>query len=225
VNEMSKRILRWFGNRRNETVLQMTHRHLELTTEAVKQLYEMVRAVRKSPSEKKNFYDIISQHEMQADQIRRDMVTELSNRDLYPDERDDLMELVRAVDWVADWAREAGRILVIIPYHKLPPEFQGAVEDMCRENYSCVRVLAKCIFALSNDPRKTLDLADQVELLEEDLDDLYSIARNYFVDLDDIEITRGAMILVNELIDAIETVSDWCENTADIARAIAIRVL
>ncbi|MFC1802508.1 DUF47 domain-containing protein [Thermoproteota archaeon] len=221
---MSERILRWFGDKRNETVLEMTYRHLELTTEAVKQLYEMVRTA-SDDQEKKVFYEMISQHEMKADQIRREMVTELSKRELYPSERDDLMELVRAVDWVADWAREAARILVIIPFFKLPLAFKGSIEDMCRGNYSCVRVLAQCIHALSTDPKKSLELADQVELLEEDLDDLYGFARSLFVELGDVGMTRGAMILLNEFMEAIETVSDWCENTSDIARAIAIRAI
>ena len=221
---MSEKILRWFGDRRNETVLEMTYNHLELTTEAVKQLYEMVRTP-SNDQEKKEYYEIISQSEMKADQIRREMVTELSNRELFPSERDDLMELVRAVDWIADWSREAARILVIVPFLKLPPEFKSSIEDMCRENYSCIRVLSLCIHALSSDPPKALEYANQVELIEEDLDDLYGIARNHFVLLDNIDMTRGAMILLNEFMDAIETVSDWCENTADIARAIAIRAL
>ncbi len=221
---MSERILRWFGDRRTETVIEMTHRHLELTTEAVKQLYEMVRTA-SDDQEKKVFYEAISQHEMNADQIRREMVTELSKRELYPAERDDLMELVRAVDWIADWARDAARILVIIPFYKLTPEFKGTIEDMCRENYSIVRVLSKGIHALSTNPKKAMEYADQVELLEEDLDDLYGTARNHFVELGDIGMTRGALILLNEFMQAIETVSDWCENTADIARAIAIRVM
>jgi uncharacterized protein Yka (UPF0111/DUF47 family) len=135
------------------------------------------------------------------------------------------MELVRAVDWIADWSREAARILVIIPFFKLPSEFRNSIEDMCRENYSCVRVLTQCLHSLSSDPHKALEYADQVELLEEDLDDLYGRARNHFVELTDETMTRGAMILLNEFMDAIETISDWCENSADIARAIAIRVI
>jgi len=42
-------------------------------------------------------------------------------------------------------------------------------------------------------------------------------------EIDDLSTTRGASILLNEFMDAVETVADWCENTADIARAIAIR--
>ena len=222
---MSERLLRWFGDRRNETVLEMTHEHLELTTKAVRKLYEMVQDVADNPEKKKEYYETISMHEMDADRIRRAMVTELSNRELYASERDDLMELVRAVDWVADWAREASRILVVIPFEILPEDFRKAVENMCLENYSCVKVLGECIHELSNNPRKSLELADEVEMFEEDLDDLYAVARGHFVELDDVGMTRGAMILLNEFMDAVETVADWCENTADIARAIAIRVI
>ena len=220
---MSERILRWFGDRRNVTVLEMTHNHLDLTTQAVRELYEMVRVVGDAPESKKEFYERISEMEMKADQIRRDMVTELSQRDLYPTERDDLMELVRAVDWIADWASEAGRILVIIPFERLPEELRKSIEDMCRENYSCVRVLAECIRALSGNPKKALELADHVELLEEDVDDLYAESRRIMAEIEDLGMTRGASILLNEFMDAVEMVADWCENTVDIARAIAIR--
>jgi len=220
---MSKKILRWFGDRRNEKILEMTYKHLELTTQAVKELHEMVQKVGETPAVKKKLYEDISKLEMKADQIRRGMVTQLSERDVYPDERDDLMELVRAVDWIADWAREAGRILVIVPFEKMPEEFRKSVENMCRENYNCVKVLAKCIRELPNDPRKALELADQVELFEENLDDLYAVTRKHMVEIENVEISRGAMILVNAFIDAIETVADWCENTADVVRAIAVR--
>jgi predicted phosphate transport protein (TIGR00153 family) len=220
---LSERILRWFGDKRNVTILEMTHNHLDLTTRAVKELHEMVRVVGDAPESKKEFYERISQMEMKADQIRRDMVTELSQRDLYPSERDDLMELVRAVDWIADWAREAGRILVIVPFERLPEELRLSIEDMCRVNYSCVRVLAECIHALSGDPKRALELADQVELLEEDVDDLYAAARQIMAGIEDLGMTRGASILLNEFMDAVEMVADWCENTVDIARAIAIR--
>lgn len=222
---MSERILRWFGDKRNMTVLEMAHEHLDLTTLAVKELYEMVRVVSDEPGSKNAFYDRISGMEMKADQIRREMVTELSQRDVFPSERDDLMELVRAVDWVADWAREAGRILVIVPFERLPEELRQSIENMCRENYSCVKVLAKCIRALSGDPRKALELADQVEMLEEDVDELYAESRRIMAGIEDFGMTRGATILLNEFMDAVEMVADWCENTADIARAIAIRAL
>jgi predicted phosphate transport protein (TIGR00153 family) len=222
---MSERIMRWFGDRRNETILDMTFRHLELTTKTVYQLNEMVKAIGDDPEQKQDHFELISRYELEADQIRREMIMELSKREIYPNERDDLMELVRAVDWIADWAHEASRIIMAFPFEKLPEEFRQSIIDMCKENLACVRVLAQCIHELSGNPKKALELADQVELFEGDLDDLYGEARNHLAAMDDVDLTRGALILVNELITAIETVSDWCENSADVARAIAIRVL
>ena len=222
---MSERILRWFGDRRNETILDMTFKHLEFTTKTVYQLNEMIKAIETNPEQKKSNYELISKYELEADKIRRNMIMELSKREIYPTERDDLMELVRAVDWIADWAHESSRIIIAIPFEKLPEEFRQSIIDMCKENLACVRVLAKCIHELSGNPKKALELANQVELFEGDLDDLYGEARNHLAALENIDMTRGALILVNELITAIETVSDWCENSADLARAIAIRVL
>ena len=223
---MSKKWLeRWFGHRRNEKVLQMVNEHLELTQNAVKELYYMVLSACKTDSDKGPLYNRVSDLEMKADQLRRDMIVELTKRDVFPSEREDLMELVRAVDWIADWAKEAGRILVLVPFDTVPDEMKRAVEDMCRANIDCVNVLAKSIEALLNKPSEALELADNVELFEESIDDLYSIARGHLAKQDFPNFSMGSLILLNEFLDSIETVADWCENTADIVRAIAVRTI
>jgi predicted phosphate transport protein (TIGR00153 family) len=221
---MSERILRWFGDYRNDEVLNMVRDHLELTQNAVKELYNMVNCACDDPEGKLTLYDNISEVEMKADQLRRDMIFKLTERNIFPNERQDLMDLVRAVDWVADWSREAGRILVIIPFEKVPDEMKNTVQEMCKECVVGVTLLAECINELSQDRMKAIELADQVEMIEEDIDDIYSIARRYLVTLVYPDFSRGALILLGEFLDAVETVADWCENTVDIVRAIAVRV-
>jgi uncharacterized protein Yka (UPF0111/DUF47 family) len=66
-------------------------------------------------------------------------------------------------------------------------------------------------------------MADEVEMLEETIDDLYGELRNNLATEEFPEFSVGALIMMNEFFDAIETVADWCENTADIVRAIAVR--
>ena len=222
---MSKRLLRWFGDYRNETVLKMVNDHLEMTESAVRALYNMVCTACEGPKDKKNLYNIISEFEMKADQLRRDMIIKLTERSAYAEERQDLMDLVRAVDWVADWAREAGRILVIIPFDSAPEEMQQSAQNMCKACMDCVSLLADCIKVLQEEDRmKAIELADEVELLEEDIDELYSIARGHLANLKYPGFSTGDIILLNEFLDAIETVADWCENTVDIVRAIAVRI-
>jgi predicted phosphate transport protein (TIGR00153 family) len=214
----------WFAPKRGHKVLKMVEDHLELTQRAVNSLYEMVEAaVECDPAGCKRSYMSVSEMEMQADELRRSMVEELTEGEMFPEERDDLMELVRAVDWIADWSKEAGRILNTIPFDKAPDEMKAAAMNMVRANVDCVKVLTECIRALPRDSRKALTLANEVEMLEENIDDLYGEARKLFASLEFPEFTTGALILLNEFLDAIETVADWCENTADIVRAIAVR--
>lgn len=204
----------------------MVEKHLELTQNAVISLHRMIEAAAECDKDecKKAFLDV-SRFEMEADELRRKMVEELTKGEMFPEERDDLMELVRAVDWIADWSKEAGRILNTIPFEKTPDEIKTATLNMVKANVDCVKVLTKAIKALPNNSKEALNLADEVEMLEETVDDLYGETRGYFATLEFPEFSTGSLILLNEFFDAVETIADWSENTADIVRAIAVRRL
>ena len=221
---MSKRLMRWFGDHRNEEVLGMVRDHLEMTQNAVQGLYNMVCTACEGPKDKDECSRKISEYEMRADQLRREMIVTLTERNVFPEEREDLMELVRAVDWVADWAREAGRILVIVPFENAPDAMKQSAQDMSKACIDVVTLLEKSIDVLQEDRMKAIELADEVEMIEEDIDDLYSVAREHLANLEFKGFSIGNLILLNEFLDALETVADWCENTVDIVRAIAVRL-
>ena len=77
---------------------------------------------------------------------------------------------------------------------------------------------------LSEDKLRALELANEVEMLEEDIDELYSIARGFLASMDFSSWSDGSLILLAEFLKAIEMVSDWCENSVDLVRAIAVRM-
>ena len=109
---MSKKLFGWFAPNRGEDVLGMAEKHLDLTKNAVRELYSMVDAAANCDRAGcAAHYMSVSRFEMEADDLRRGMVDALTKSEMFPEERDDLMELVRAVDWIADWSKEAGRIL------------------------------------------------------------------------------------------------------------------
>ena len=221
---MALRLFGWFAPKRGEKVLEMVEQHLQLTQNAVTDLYHMVESCNNNEATASlRFYKSLSRMEMEADQLRRDMVEELTRSEMFPEEREDLMELVRAVDWIADLSKEAGRILKVLPFEKAPDEMKTAALNMCRANVDCVTVLGRCIDALTKDSKEAINLANEVEVLEENIDELYSIARGYLATLEFEGFTRGALVLLNMFLDTVETIADWCENTADIVRAIAVR--
>ncbi len=221
---MSRRLFGWFAPKRGLSVLEMVEKHLDLTQNAAISLHEMVEVAAGSNQEKGSaVFTDISRYEREADELRRNMVKELTEGEMYPEERDDLMELVRAVDQIADWSKEAGRILRTIPFEKTPDSIKTATINMAKANVDCVDVLKQSIHALPKNPSKALTLADEVEMLEETIDDLYGEVRFHFATEKFPEFSMGSLILMNEFFDAIETAADWCENTADIVRAIAVR--
>ena len=221
---MSKKLFGWFAPSRGEDVLDMAEKHLELTENAVRELYSMVDAAAKCDREKcTTHYMSVSRMEMEADDLRRKMVDALTKSEMFPEERGDLMELVRAVDWIADWSKEAGRILNVIQLDKAPTEMREAALNMVKADTVCVGVLKECLKKVTTDPKEAINLANKVELLEEDTDELYSQARKHLATLEFKGWTMGSLILLNEFLDSLETIADWCENTADIVRAVSVR--
>jgi uncharacterized protein len=221
---LSKKLFGWFAPSRGEDVLGMAEKHLELTKNAVRELYGMVDAAAMCDREKcQRHYMSVSRMEMEADELRRGMVDALTKSEMFPEERDDLMELVRAVDWIADWSKEAGRILNIVQLDKAPPEMREAALNMVKADADCVAVLEECLKMAYKNPSEAVNLANKVELLEEDTDELYSQARKHLATLEFKGWTMGSLILLNEFLDALETIADWCENTADIVRGISVR--
>jgi predicted phosphate transport protein (TIGR00153 family) len=221
---LAKALFGWFSPKRGEDVLVMVEKHLELTRNTVYDLHKMVDAAAACNLElcASSFMNL-SKMEMEADELRRQMVDALTVSEMFPEERDDLMEMVRAVDWIADWSKEAGRILNVIQFDKAPPEIKEAALNMCHANLDCVSVLEDCVKQLLKDPKEAISLANKVELLEEDMDELYGIARKYLATLDFPGWNMGSMILLGEFLNALETIADWSENTADIVRAVAVR--
>jgi predicted phosphate transport protein (TIGR00153 family) len=221
---MSRRLFGWFAPKRGEKVLEMVEKHLDLTQSAAINLHRMIEVtVDSNQGDKNAVFTELSRFEREADELRRNMVKELTVREMYPEERDDLMELVRAVDQIADWSKEAGRILRIVSFERAPESIQNATLNMTKANIDCVEVLSLSIRALYKSPSKALGFADEVEMLEETIDDLYGELR-YQLAIEEFPGFRiGALVMMNKFFDAIETVADWCENTADIVRAIAVR--
>jgi len=222
---LSRRIFDWFAPKRGEEILSMMERHLELTKSAVQDLYTMVEAAADCRQDECEMaFANVSRWESEADTLRRDMVEALTKSEMFPEERDDMMELVRAVDWIADSSKEAGRVLNILKFDKAPTEMKVSALNMCKANRDCVSILADCIKVLPKDSKEAINLGNEVELLEEDIDELYSVARRDLANLEFPGFNTGSMILLSEFLSALENLADWCENTADIVRAVAVRL-
>jgi predicted phosphate transport protein (TIGR00153 family) len=215
-------LFKWFEKRRETKVLRMMERHLALTMSAVEDLENAVKAMMADNESKMRLcIDRVTKAENEADQVRREVMNELACGELSSAEREDLMHLVKRVDRVADWSRESTRILNATPIKEVPENLKKACGKMVEGVRECALALRKCISQLAEKPEEALAAADQVERLEEKVDDFFEESRQLLAK--ETKIRIGVAILISDLLEAIEMVADWCEDTCDQVRIIAVR--
>jgi len=215
-------LIKWFEKRRETKVITMMQRHLATTISAVEDLERAVKAAADNDEKKmKESIARVTSAEKEADKLRRDVMRELAHGELPPVDREDLMHLMKRIDMVADWSRESTRILSVIPPEDIPDNLKKAMVEMMRGSKECAIGLRKCVSRMTEKPGEALKAADEVERLEEEVDALYENARKQLSK--ETKMKVGAAIMVNQLLDAIETVADWCENVCDQVRIIIVR--
>jgi predicted phosphate transport protein (TIGR00153 family) len=167
----------------------------------------------------------VSRMEEEADSLRRDIAIQLTSGEIPPHERDDLLHLSRDVDWITDWAKESGRILLVAPVERLPEEIAKKGLEMMSVVKETTTAVRMCIDQLSEKPKEAMRLADNVEALEEKVDGLYMEIRSLYPKMDFSKLNPGEVFLIVQLFDAVENITDWCENTIDQVRVLAVRML
>jgi len=223
---LSEKLLTWFGKRRQTKVVQLIQTHLSLTTRAVEELekaLELKTKQQKEPAEAS--IARVSRMEEEADVLRREIALELTRGEIPPHERDDLLHLSRDIDWITDWSKESGRILSVTPVDRLPEQITKRALEMMHVVKETAIAVRNCVNQLTDKPKEAMKLADDVEALEEKVDGLYTDIRRLYPEIDFSKVNPGEVFLIGQLFDAIENVTDWCENTIDQVRVLAVRML
>jgi predicted phosphate transport protein (TIGR00153 family) len=195
---------------------------LALTTSIVEDLEKAIRAsIKSDKKETERCILRVASSEKEADGLRRNVMDEISTGELSPTDREDLMNLVKKVDMVADWSRESTRILGAIPMEKVPVSIKDESIEMIVNVKECAVSLQKCVNSIMTKPEEALKAADTVERQEEKVDDIHEKAR-ILLGKEDIQ-RAGVAVLIGQLFEAIEMIADSCEDACDQVRVIIVR--
>jgi predicted phosphate transport protein (TIGR00153 family) len=215
-------LIKWFEKRRETKVVTIMQQHLATTISAVEDLERAVKAAADNDEKKmKQSIARVTSAEKEADKLRRDDMRELARGELPPVDREDLMHLMKRIDMVADWSRESTRILSVISPEDIPDNLKKAMVEMMKGTKECAVALRRCVSRMTEKPEDALKAADEVERLEEEVDALHENARKQLAK--ETQMKVGVAIMLNQLLEAIETVADWCENVCDQVRVIVVR--
>jgi predicted phosphate transport protein (TIGR00153 family) len=215
-------LIKWFARRKETKALMTVQRHLALTTGIVEDLEKAMRAsIKGDKKETERCVQRVASSEKEADGLRRNVMDEISTGELSPTDREDLMNLVKKVDMVADWSRESTRILGATPMDNVPVSIKDESIEMVVNVKECAVSLQKCVSSIMTKPEEALKAADAVERQEEKVDDIHEKAR-ILLGKEDIQ-RAGVAVLIGQLFEAIEMIADSCEDACDQVRVIIVR--
>ncbi len=215
-------LVKWFEMRRETRALATVQRHLAITTGIVEDLEKAIMAaIAKDEKEMRRCIERVSISEREADNLRRKVMDEISKGELSPMDREDLLDLVKKVDMVADWSRESTRILGAILMEQVPMSLKDEMLEMVRGSKQCATSLQKCVNKMMTKPEEALQAADSIEREEEKVDDTHEKTR-ILIGKEDLP-RAGVAVLINELFETIEMIADSCEDACDQVRIIMVR--
>ncbi len=215
-------LIKWFEKRRETKAIATIQRHLTITTGIVEDVEKALKAaVAEDEKQKQEYIRRVAASEGEADALRRRVMDEVSKGELAPDDRSDIMDLVKKVDMVADWSRESTRILNALPMKQVPASIKEEFLVIIDSVKTCTVSLQKCINKMINKPDEALQAADAVEREEERVDEIHERGRKLLAKEDMPR--AGVAVLISQLFEAIEMIADSCEDACDEVRVIMIR--
>jgi len=205
----------WFGRRRESLVMNQLRRHVLKVFDTISDLDQAMISMCHDDSESaKEAIRRMLLSEKAADNLERSISEELSKGDLDSRQREDLLHLVRRMDYAADWAKEAGmnlNLIVEAGVH-IPVSLWKHYCDMTAELKQAAHHLQETVENLGRDSDAVLAHWEKVEFLEHELDEKYFKTKKEIL-LADMD--PRAIFLMRDLLHGMENSADSCKDAAD----------
>ena len=213
---MSERqLLDWLERRKESSVIVKARQHvgkmLDTAVDLDRALGFMVSGKRDEVPEALNLVEL---DEKAADNLEVSIFEELSRGEMDPEERADLMRLIRRIDDIADWYKVAARNLelIVATGEEVPEVLWSALKEMTKNSVDCCRCLRTTVEALGRDKDEALRARKEVDRYEHVVDELYFGVKKMMVK----EVADAkAFVVLNDLLVGIENATDACKASAD----------
>jgi len=213
---------RWFARRRKSKVLEIADRQMTLAIDTVVELEKAInKALKGSKKEALDSIEKLSVTEHEIDELRRCVFEELTRGSLPSKDREDIMHLVKRLDQMADHVKDAARAVLILLDAKVVKEMWTQLAETAKDLVACATTLRKAIEKLGIDPPKAMELAKQIDAIENSVDEKYVKSKALLLKYSH-EMDTATILLLKDLIEEMEHVADSCDDTADYVRILTV---
>lgn len=212
----------WISRRRQTEIISKYVDHVEKVIEVVEHTYKMVERYSKGDVKgARSEYNIVFEAERRADDVKKRIIDELSSEIFHPIDREELIRLILTTDDIAAYAKATCRRLLLVLDERLDDKIIEKLLLMAQKILEATRTLKDATLELLKNPRNSLKLADKVEELEEEVDEIRMKALERVLKFCDTS-KPSLCIIAKELVDSLENASDRCEDAGDVIRSIAL---
>ena len=213
---MAKKSYAWFERKRRTKVLDLAQEQITKAFDTVTLLNKIIQNI--SKSKKKDAliqFEQLYKVEKEVDVLRKKVFKELSKgAALFTEQREDLMHLVKRLDTLADYVKDAARCIIILADSQIPEELWQHAVHTTSTLVDCATALRSSIEKINVDPTLALKNANKVEEIENEIDKDY--VENKTLLIKHAENTNcGSITIFNDLFEFIEQAADMCADTAD----------
>lgn len=185
--------------------------------EGGKAIVQLVMAT--TPEEKTKWFREIERIEHVGDEITHEIFKELSKNFITPYDREDIHRLVSSIDDVLDYIHGSSKRMEL---YKLTVVTNDVVK-LAELIQTGTEELRRAIFELKN-MRKMRDITDslvRINSIENHADDIFdnAVAKLFENEKDAIQIIK-----LKEVLSALETATDKCEDAANVIESIIVKM-
>lgn len=213
---MAKKSYAWFERKRRTKVLDLTQEQITKALDTVTLLHEITERVSESKKgDAMKRFEKLYNVEKEVDLLRTEVFKELSKSTaLFTEHREDLLHLVKRLDTLADYVKDAARCVKILAETKIPEELWNQAVHTTGTLVECATALRASIEKITLDPVTAIKNAKKVDQIENEIDKDY--IKNKSLLIEHAEKTNsGAITIFNDLFEFIEQAADMCADTAD----------
>jgi len=213
---------RWFAKRRKSKVLEIADRQMTLAIDTVVELEKSIHAaLKENEGEALNSIEKLSTTEHEIDELRRTVFEELTRGSLPSKDREDIMHLVKRLDEMADHVKDAARAVSLLLEAKVVKEMWEQFAITSKDLVACATTLRKAIERLGTNPPEAMELAKQIDVIENKVDENYLKSKALLLKHSN-KMNAATILVLKDLIEEMEHVADSCDDTADYVRILTV---
>jgi len=211
---------RWFEKRRKSKVLEIAYRQMTIALDTVNDLEKAITAASNRDTEKtRSTIERLFKVEEEIDSLRRTVFEELTKGSISKD-REDIMNLVKNLDKMADHVKDSARSILVLLDADVPVELWKALSEMSSGIVRTAATLRESLKNLGENNSRARELSEKVEEEEKKVDERFLEIKGLL--LKHGKMNPSVLLILKDLLDSMEEATDRCADTGDYIRVLTV---